>query len=111
MKSCMQEPGRSIFRIGLWVVSLSVLCCSPAPAAAGAGATATEPPQNLPTDSPARAPAPMTLHLSRSSGPENGVFGLFDSQTGNRVARIQIARITLDYGKEGHIQGSIRRKI
>lgn len=46
------------------------------------------------------APA-MRPRLSRTDGPSNVVYGLFDAQSGERVARLKIGRVLLDYGKQG----------
>ena len=51
-------------------------------------------------ETPASAPA-VDLQIGRATGPEKLVYGLFDPATGARVARLQIGRVNLEYGKHG----------
>lgn len=39
--------------------------------------------------------------VTRTEGPTNVVYGFFHPESGERVARLQIGKITRDYGKQG----------
>jgi len=43
----------------------------------------------------------VDLQVGRHTGPEKLVYGFFHPTTGERVARLQIERVNLEYGKHG----------
>lgn len=45
--------------------------------------------------------ATVDLQVGRTTGPEKLVYGFFAPATGERVARLQIDRVNLEYGKHG----------
>lgn len=67
-----------------WLLSLTLVL-------AGASAASAATPENR----------RLFMQISRTAGPENVVYGFFDEATGERVARLQIAKLSLDYGKHG----------
>ncbi len=67
-----------------WLLSLALVL-------AGASAASGAAPENR----------RLFMQISRTAGPENVVYGFFDEATGERVARLQIAKLSLDYGKHG----------
>lgn len=67
-----------------WLLSLALVL-------AGASAASAAAPENR----------RLFMQISRTAGPENVVYGFFDEATGERVARLQIAKLSLDYGKHG----------
>lgn len=46
-------------------------------------------------------PGTMYVEIGQRAGPENLVFGFFEPESGRRIARLQVARVRLDYGKHG----------
>ena len=48
------------------------------------------------------APLPsISARISRTDGPTHVVYGFFHPDTGERVARLQIGKITREFGKQG----------
>lgn len=41
------------------------------------------------------------VEIGQSNGPDNLVYGFFDRESGQRIARLQVAHVRLDYGKHG----------
>lgn len=46
-------------------------------------------------------PGTMYVEIGQRTGPENLVYGFFEPASGRRIARLQVARVRLDYGKHG----------
>lgn len=46
-------------------------------------------------------PESMYVEIGQRTGPENLVYGFFEPESGRRIARLQVARVRLDYGKHG----------
>ncbi len=78
------SPGRSWRMRGAWLLGLTL-------ALAGASVASVAAPEGR----------RLFMQISRTAGPENVVYGFFDEATGERVARLQIAKLSLDYGKHG----------
>lgn len=53
------------------------------------------------TEPPPQARTAPTLQITRTEGPSNVVWGFFEPTAGHRVARLQVATLLKEYGKQG----------
>lgn len=53
------------------------------------------------TEAPAAATTAPVLQITRTDGPSNIVWGFFEPAEGHRVARLQVATLLKEYGKQG----------